>query len=189
MRTTARPKSGTSALRDSRSGRTPQVQVSPPAPDPSPPRFARVLIPMDLSPKSHRGLRYAMQLPPTMAGRIWLIYVQPSDSFLSGVDTNPLVQSNEAACQSEQHVLEKILRKEVPPSRRGGTRVRIGSPDHEIVKAARELDINLIIMTTHGYHGLRHLLHPSVSERVVRNAPCPVLTVNRAMLTRKRRGL
>lgn len=55
--------------------------------------------------------------------------------------------------------------------------VRRGTPHHEIVQAARELEIDLIVIATHGYTGMKHLLLGSTAERVVRHAPCPVLVV------------
>lgn len=55
--------------------------------------------------------------------------------------------------------------------------VRRGVPHHEIVQAARELEIDLIVIATHGYTGMKHLLLGSTAERVVRHALCPVLVV------------
>jgi nucleotide-binding universal stress UspA family protein len=52
-----------------------------------------------------------------------------------------------------------------------------GKPFLEIVRAAQEEDIDLIVMGTHGRTGLRHMLIGSTAEKVVRMAPCPVLTV------------
>jgi nucleotide-binding universal stress UspA family protein len=54
---------------------------------------------------------------------------------------------------------------------------REGTPYHEIIAFANEKDVDLIIMGTHGRGGLAHLLLGSVAEKVVRKAPCPVLTV------------
>jgi nucleotide-binding universal stress UspA family protein len=47
-----------------------------------------------------------------------------------------------------------------------------------IMEAAREQKVDLIVMGTHGRHGLAHLLLGSVAERVLRDAPCPVLTAH-----------
>ena len=61
-----------------------------------------------------------------------------------------------------------------------GTRevqVAAGHPAETIVRMARELAVDLIIMATHGRTGVSHLLLGSVAEHVVRHAPCPVLTV------------
>jgi nucleotide-binding universal stress UspA family protein len=55
--------------------------------------------------------------------------------------------------------------------------IREGSPFYEIIRYAKERDIDLIVMGTHGRSGLVHVLLGSVTEKVVRKAPCPVLTV------------
>lgn len=47
----------------------------------------------------------------------------------------------------------------------------------EIIDYARENEIDLIVIGTHGRSGLMHILMGSVAERIVRKAPCPVLTV------------
>ncbi len=52
--------------------------------------------------------------------------------------------------------------------------VRVGHAPNEITKAARDLDVDLIIIATHGYTSWRHLSIGSTAERVVRTAPCPV---------------
>jgi len=53
----------------------------------------------------------------------------------------------------------------------------VGSPFVEIVRYARTHDIDLVIMGTHGRGPIAHMLMGSTAERVVRKAPCPVLTV------------
>lgn len=57
---------------------------------------------------------------------------------------------------------------------------RIGVPATEIVRAAREQDVDLIVMGTHGWTGFKHLIMGSTAENVVRTALCPVLTVKSA---------
>ena len=52
-----------------------------------------------------------------------------------------------------------------------------GSPKLEIIQYARDQNIDLIVLATHGRTGLRHVIMGSVAETVVRTAPCPVLTV------------
>jgi nucleotide-binding universal stress UspA family protein len=73
--------------------------------------------------------------------------------------------------------LEALARKELKPAIQSATLVRSGSAFNEIVAVARELQIDLIIIATHGYSGLKHFLLGSTAERVVRHAPCPVLVV------------
>jgi nucleotide-binding universal stress UspA family protein len=55
--------------------------------------------------------------------------------------------------------------------------VRMGDPSREIIAAAKELEIDLIILATHGRTGLSHFLLGSTAEKVVRRAGCPVLIV------------
>jgi nucleotide-binding universal stress UspA family protein len=55
--------------------------------------------------------------------------------------------------------------------------VAVGRPAEEILRVAREEEIDLIVMGTHGRTGVRHLLLGSVAEAVTRHAPCPVFTV------------
>ena len=68
---------------------------------------------------------------------------------------------------------------------RATTAAVIGMPSSSIVDYARFHDIDLIIMGTHGRGGMSHLLMGSVAERVVRTAPCPVLTVRETPATAK----
>jgi nucleotide-binding universal stress UspA family protein len=53
----------------------------------------------------------------------------------------------------------------------------VGSPTLEIVEMARSLPADLIVISTHGRTGLKHVVLGSVAEHVVRRAPCPVLVV------------
>ena len=55
--------------------------------------------------------------------------------------------------------------------------VLTGSTKREIVEAAKALDVDLIVIATHGYTGWKHFAIGSTAERVVRAAPCPVLVV------------
>ena len=56
--------------------------------------------------------------------------------------------------------------------------VRSGAPDIDIVRAAKELAVDLIVMFTHGRHGFEHFVQGSVTEHVTREAPCPVLVLH-----------
>jgi nucleotide-binding universal stress UspA family protein len=73
--------------------------------------------------------------------------------------------------------LETALRKFAGGAAIGNPIVRIGRSAEEIVATAKETGSDLIILSTHGYTGLKHVLLGSVAEYVVRHAPCPVLTV------------
>lgn len=73
--------------------------------------------------------------------------------------------------------LEKLAREHLSGDMKYQIVVRVGDAPRLIVDSARELGADLIVMATHGRRGLSHLFVGSVTERVVRDAPCPVLTV------------
>jgi nucleotide-binding universal stress UspA family protein len=78
--------------------------------------------------------------------------------------------------------LEAIVEKELP-GRRADVIAEQGVPFVEVVRAAREFQADLIVMATHGWTGLKHMLLGSVAEKVVRKASCSVLTVRPAGMT------
>ncbi len=80
----------------------------------------------------------------------------------------------EAAFQTQQEDQVSALKEEYPKIR--GKLVK-GNTDLEIIQAARDESVDIIVMGTHGRTGLAHVLIGSVAEKVVREAPCPVLTV------------
>ena len=80
----------------------------------------------------------------------------------------------------EQRALPIIVSIPDPAWTRGKSIVRVcrqGTPFLEIVRYAKDREIDLIVLGTHGRGGLAHVLLGSVAERVVRKSPCPVLTV------------
>ncbi len=73
--------------------------------------------------------------------------------------------------------LVKLCDEHVPEAVRGEVLLRRGHPSLEIVLTAESERFDLIVMSTHGRTGLKHALLGSVTEKVVRKAPCPVLVV------------
>lgn len=74
--------------------------------------------------------------------------------------------------------LEPIVRSTLHADVQYVIDIRSGVPDLDIVRAARELAVELIVMVTHGRTGLEHLILGSVTEHVIREAPCPVLVLH-----------
>ena len=90
----------------------------------------------------------------------------------------PLMMENAkiiAACKTQLELLTK--QKAIKPEIVEKLLVRQGRSFHEIADAACTLKVDLIIISTKGYTGLKHALLGSTTERVVRHAPCPVLVV------------
>ena len=143
-------------------------------------RVQRILCPVDFSDNSDHALRYASALAESFGAELTLLHVvAPIVAALPGETALPDV------LQADIDALVDICRKRLAPLAdklaAGGLTVQQqvlrGAPFIEIIRYARESEMDLIVMGTHGRSGLGHLLIGSVAERVVRKAPCPVLTV------------
>jgi len=73
--------------------------------------------------------------------------------------------------------LERIARDRLEGKVRYELHVVSGTPDDDVVRMAHDLEVDLVVMATHGRKGLSHLILGSVAERVMREADCPVLTM------------
>lgn len=140
-------------------------------------RLKRIVVPMDLSEFSVQALPYAAAFAQRFGAEIILLYVM--ELQFPPPEVGPV--RPEAVDQDEEGVAEnylKRLRQEVlDEDLRVQTTVRNGVPFQEITRAATSLGADMIILTTHGYTGLKHVALGSTAERVVRHADCPVLVV------------
>ncbi len=136
-----------------------------------------IVVPVDFSATSRRGLAYAVRLAEQFGGKITIIHVIEPIAAPEFAAVALLIE-NDAGRKAAKAKLEELVREMKISSRLiEKTVVRFGSPFTEITAAARSLKADLIVLTTHGYTGLKHVLMGSTAERVVRHAPCPVLTV------------
>ncbi len=140
----------------------------------------RILVPTDFSKYSENALKYAVAFADKFGAELYLLHVvQDLAVFVPDMVTvaPPAAPAVEQITAAAQQALDRVVR-EHPFGKLGvHTEVREGAPFYEIVRFAQEANVDLIIMGTHGRSGLAHVLLGSVAEKVVRKAPCPVLTV------------
>jgi nucleotide-binding universal stress UspA family protein len=145
-------------------------------------RITHILVATDFSPASDAALAWARDLAQQYAARLSLLHVV-TDPMATGVLTSEVYVPAKPETQ-ERLMREATARLEqaLPPDERRQFGVmieaRIGDVAENILETAREEKVDLIVMGTHGRHGLAHLLLGSVAERVLRDAPCPVLTAH-----------
>jgi len=140
----------------------------------------RILIPTDFSKFSQIALTYATALAEKFAAELYLLHVvQDLAVFIPDMITvaPPPAPTVEQMTKAVQEAFDHIVKDNQLGRFKVHREVREGTPFYEIVRYAKEQDIDLIIMGTHGHTGLTHMLLGSVTEKVVRKAPCPVLTV------------
>jgi nucleotide-binding universal stress UspA family protein len=143
------------------------------------PNIKKVLVPVDFSDYSKSSLRYAVNFAKHFNADIYLVYVvepmvYPPD-FSMGQIAIPSVDIEMDKRAAEE--LSNLAKKEIPPEIKSKTIVKTGKPFVEIIETAVEENVDLIIIATHGHTGIEHVLFGSTAEKVVRKAPCPVLTL------------
>ena len=138
----------------------------------------KILVPVDFSPMSKKAFDYALRFAERFCCEIVLLHVIEPLEAIAGVplavDIFAQPEEDTTAAEAELACLAAGSDNHPNPFT---TAVRIGHAPNEIAKAAKDLDVDLIIIATHGYTSWRHLCIGSTAERVVRTAPCPVLVV------------
>jgi universal stress protein A len=139
----------------------------------------RILVPLDFSPLSKKALQYAVRLAREFNAEVSLFHVIEPEipPAFDGYMIAPPRISNGAGTRCTNRLKSLATSARTAGLNRVGSTVRSGLPAHEIVEAAKELDVDLIVIATHGYTGWKHFAIGSTAERVVRAAPCPVLVV------------
>ncbi|MCU0452927.1 MAG: universal stress protein [Bacteroidetes bacterium] len=129
-----------------------------------------LLVPTDLSPFSFSVLKYALEIADLFSAQLTVLHVV--DRHAEHVH-----QTDGERERSARAAVDVLLHQAGAEGRPIGVVLRHGPAVSEIVKAARDLAADLIVMCTHGRTGMRHVLVGSVAEKVVRLSPCPVLTM------------
>ena len=139
----------------------------------------KILVPIDFSTPCNKAFKYALGFARQFGSQIVMIHViEPAP----GAGTEPLAGERMPQTQDELALAEEKMQTLADASPRDAhlhitSGIRRGVATHEIVQAAEELDVDLIIMATHGLQGWRHFGLGSTADRVARAAPCPVLIV------------
>ena len=140
----------------------------------------RILVPTDFSDNSERAVRYAAELAEKFQSEVVLLHVVqdlalilPDAVMPIAVATPDLNNMIASAKTGLANLVASLNLAHLNPK----VEVRVGNPPSEIVSAASDLKADLLCISTHGRTGLAHFLLGSVAEKIVRHAPCPVLTV------------
>ena len=140
-------------------------------------KLTKILVPVDFSDCSRKALAYAVPFAEQFGASLVVLHVIPP---YYAVDPYGLAQIERIEAELEQNGrsrLTELVIDTVPSDINAGILLRHGRATAEIVDAAKELEIDLIIISTHGHTGLKHVVFGSTAENVIRHAPCPVLTV------------
>ena len=142
-------------------------------------QLKRIMLPTDFSDYSAVATPYACEIADQFGAELHLFHVletqrSSTPAFGGGLALNPNVKESQAKAEKK---LAKTLDAEWRESHTVIQAVSDGPTFLEIILYAKNNDIDLIILATHGRTGLAHTMIGSVAEKVVRKAPCPVLTI------------
>jgi nucleotide-binding universal stress UspA family protein len=141
----------------------------------------RILLPTDYSETSREALRYAAGMAEKFRAELVVLNVVNEQLFTEGLNI-PLAISMETLEEDMQQEATKQMERflssgEVDDSVSTRRVILQGKPWEVITRWAGENQVDLIVIGTHGRSGIEHFLFGSTAEKVIRSAPCPVLTV------------
>ena len=138
-----------------------------------------ILVAIDLSSASHKILDKAKTLALALSAKTCLLHVIEDDPDFLGHEPNPQ-DTNDPGPQEFPHEHKHLL-QDVDELREAGIDTKgllaQGSVVEVILQKSKQLEIDIIIVGTHGHGGVHHMIFGSVSEGVFRNSSCPVLVI------------
>jgi len=139
----------------------------------------KILVPIDFSNYSKSALKYAVNFAKKFNADIILVYVVEPTIYPADFSMGQVIVSSTDSDFSDRAKgdLETLASAEIGNDLNYKILIKTGKAFVEINETADEEDCDLIIIATHGHTGVEHLLFGSTAEKVVRKAPCPVLTL------------
>jgi nucleotide-binding universal stress UspA family protein len=146
-------------------------------------KLRKILYPTDFSESSLEALKYAVSFARDYKARLVLMHVVNEQIFSEGLSL-PRLEAPEALGQEMAAEAGRQMRMLIPTGELAGLDVEHvilrGMPFLEIIRYAKANAVDLIVIGTHGRSGMEHIIFGSTAEKVVRKAPCPVLSVRPA---------
>lgn len=139
----------------------------------------KILVPIDFSDYSKKALHYTVKFAKSFDAELFLVYVIEPLVYPADLSMGQMVipQSEVNLSEKAKSELEELATNEIGDSLKYNILIKTGKPFMEVIETASEIDADLIIIATHGHTGVEHLLFGSTAEKIVRKAPCPVLTL------------
>lgn len=149
--------------------------------------FQRILVPVDFSEPSELALQYGKSLAASSGAELYVLYVMedPMPGWKPDDSVCPVPVIRKDLEQEARLGLSKALTAAERKTLHVETASIWGKPHVQIVRYAKDHDVDLIVLGSHGQGFIEHMLIGSVAERVVRGAHCPVLVVRTPKGTKK----
>ena len=145
-------------------------------------KIEKILFPTDFSEHSKHAFSYAMSFAKEYGARLYMLHIVEDVQYLANayMFDVPIMPSFADMEQSRLKEMQEFIDREAADSSISiETMIKHGRPFIEIIQTARDENIDLIVIATHGRSGLEHVFFGSTAEKVVRKAPCPVLSIRK----------
>lgn len=139
-------------------------------------RFKKILVATDGSEFSESALEYAIDLAKKNYAKLFIVYVVPLTALGSAWEDDKI---RERLVQEGKDILEKAKEKVREKGMMPEIILEEGIPSEKILEVAKEKNVDLIIMGSHGHTKLEKIIIGSVAERVIGGAHCPVLVLGK----------
>jgi nucleotide-binding universal stress UspA family protein len=137
-----------------------------------------IVFPTDFSELSASALPWVRRMAEQLDADVHCIYVVEEPHIYATLDMGPIpIPSVDELSQGAEKRLANFASSKLKGMPRLTSQVLVGRPAEEVVAYANKHNAALIIMTTHGYSGVKHMLLGSTTEAVLRHATCPVLSI------------
>ena len=143
-------------------------------------KIDKILLPTDFSEHSEHALSYALSFAKEYGAKLYVLHVIEDIQYLANayMFDVPVMPSFADIEQSRLKEMQEFIDRVITdPTVAIEKAIKRGRPFVEIIRAAREEEVDLIVIATHGRSGIEHVFFGSVAEKVVRKAPCPVLSI------------
>lgn len=171
MKTISHSTQGSNGIRDENQGATTRTEVAS-----KDLQFRRILVPLDFSEHSLKAFNKGLAFAHQFKAELVLVHIVEQIIYPGDWMYPPIAMSDMAA-EKRGEIAQKLKALAAGSGVKTREFVRLGRAWQEIVEIAKETEADLVVVATHGYTGLRHVLLGSVAEKIVRHAPCPVFTV------------
>lgn len=139
----------------------------------------KILFPTDFSDNSNYAFDYALDLAKKFGARLYILHVihELIDTTGFYVPNISLDQLQTDLVKGAEEMMDRFIKEKMGDFKEYETMNIIGLPHIEVMNVAKDKGIDMIVMGTHGRTGIDRVLFGSTAEKVVKKAPCPVLTV------------
>ncbi len=139
-----------------------------------------IVVPTDFSELAGSALPLARRMADALDAEIHCLHIVRDTPYYEGIDvvlSDSVPTTAELEKKAEQRLRSYVLAELPDFANPVVPVVKVGTPFVQIIRYAREVDADMIVISTHGHTGLKHMLLGSTTEAVLRQADCPVLSV------------